>query len=123
LAATGAGTEMYFFQEYLSPTVMLASVMVFLLLLRLQPPSTQKEAHYSKLSKLVKLISQNTLAIYFVHIIVLESFQKGYFGFAINRTTVNPAVEIPVITVLVLFVSLAVVVLLKKIPYMNKLVG
>ncbi len=123
LAATGAGTEMYFFQEYLSPTVMLASVMVFLLLLRLQPPSTQKEAHYSKLSKLVKLISQNTLAIYFVHVIVLESFQKGYFGFAINRSTLNPAVEIQVITVLVLFVSLAVVVLLKKIPYMNKLVG
>jgi surface polysaccharide O-acyltransferase-like enzyme len=123
LAATGAGTGMYFFQEYLSPTVILASVMVFMLLLTIKPPSAQKKESTSKAGKLVKLISQNTLAIYMFHVMVIETIQNGYLGFAINRNTLNPIVEIPLLTVIVLFISLAIILVLRKIPYMKELIG
>jgi len=122
LAATG-GAKMYFFQEYISPTVILASVMMFLLLLTIKPPSGQQEISPSKGNKLIKVISENTLGIFFVHVMVLESFQNGYFGFAISRNTLNPIIEVPIMTVIVLFASLAIILLLKKIPYMNRLIG
>lgn len=123
LAATIGGTQIYFFQEYISPTIILASVMMFLLLLTIQPPSVKQESNPSKGNKLLKVISKNTLAIFFIHVMVLESFQNGYFGFAINRNTINPIIEVPLLTVIVLFASLAIILLLKKIPYMSKLLG
>jgi surface polysaccharide O-acyltransferase-like enzyme len=123
LATTVGGTEMYFFQQYFSPTLILASVMVFLLLLTIKPPSIQKETSPSKINKLVKIISQNTLPIFLFHVIVLESLQNGYFGFALNRNTLYPIIEVPLMTVIVLFVSLAIILPLKKVPYLKRLIG
>jgi surface polysaccharide O-acyltransferase-like enzyme len=122
LAATG-GEQIYFFQEYISPTVILASVMLFLLLLTIKPASLQKESSPLKHNKLIKLISENTLGIFFIHVIVLESIQNGYFGIALNHNTLNPIIEVPIMTIIVLFASLAIILLLKKIPYMNRLIG
>ena len=114
---------MYFFQEYFSPTVILASVLMFLLLLTIKPSSVQKESSPSKVNKLIKLISENTLGIFFIHVMIIESIQNGYFGFAINRNTLNPIIEVPLLTVIVLFASLAIILLLKKMPYLNRLIG
>ena len=44
LAATAGAANMYFFQEYFSPTILVASVMLFMLLLTIKPPATQKLA-------------------------------------------------------------------------------
>ncbi|MDG6223272.1 MAG: acyltransferase family protein [Candidatus Bathyarchaeota archaeon] len=123
MATTGGGQGMYFFQEYLSPTVILSTSMVFLLLLQIKLPSVQNQNSQSKLDKLVTIIGQNTLALYLVHVLILETFQKGYLLFAINRETLNPIVQVPLLTVIVLFASLATILLLKKVPYLNKLIG
>ena len=123
LAATVGGTDMYFFQQYLSPTMILASVTVFLLLLTVKPPSVQMESSPSKATKFIRVVSENTFPIFLLHVMIIESIQKGYFGFAINRDTFNPVFEVPLLTVIVFFVCLAIILLLKKIPYMSKLVG
>ncbi|MCW4035384.1 MAG: acyltransferase family protein [Candidatus Bathyarchaeota archaeon] len=123
MTVTVGGADMYFFQEYLSPTVILASVMMFLLLFTVKPPSGQNEAGLSKINKLVKLISENTLPIYLFHVMIIESLQNGFFGFAINRNTLNPIVEVPLLTAIVLFVSLGTILLLKKVPYLKQLIG
>jgi len=125
LAATVGGTEMYFFQQYFSPTVILGSVMVFLLLLSIKPPLTQTETATSPsaVNRLIKVISQNTLGIFFIHVMIIESIEKGYFGFAINRDTLNPIIEVPLLTVIVLFASLAIILILKRVPYLKKLIG
>src|SRR5208283_3393640 len=138
LAATIGGGTMYFFQQYLSPTIILASIMMFLLLITvkapsaqietsplitIQPPSAKKENSPSKVNKLIKVISQNSLSLFLFHVMVLESLQKGYFGFAINGNTINSIIGVPLMTVIVLFVSLAIILLLKKIPYLKKLIG
>jgi surface polysaccharide O-acyltransferase-like enzyme len=112
---------MYFFQEYISPTVIFASVMLFLLLLTVKPPAPEKAGSIK--NRLIKLFGENTLAIFFVHVIVLESIQEGFLGFALNRTLINPIVEIPIITVIVLFISLGIVWALKKVPYLKNLIG
>jgi surface polysaccharide O-acyltransferase-like enzyme len=122
LAANVGGTQMYFFQQYFSPTVILTSVMVFLLLLSIKSPSTQKQPP-PKVNRLIKLISQNTLGIFFIHVMIIESIQKGYLGFTINRDTLNPIIEAPLLTVIVLFVSLAIILILKRVPYLKRLIG
>jgi len=128
LAVTVGGTKMYLFQQYFSPTVILASIAVFMLLLKIRPPFFDRncslpQVKLSKINKLIIVIGENTLAIFLFHVMLLESLERGYFGFAIDRLTLNPIIEVPLITTIVLFVSLGVVVLLKKIPYVEKLVG
>ena len=123
LAATVGGVEMYFFQQYFSPTVILVSVMMFLLLFTVQPPSVEEDKSPSKVHKLIQLISQNTLGIFFIHVMIIESIQLGYLGFSINRNTFNPIIEVPLLTAIVLFVSLAIILLLKKIPHLEKIIG
>ena len=114
---------MYFFQQYFSSTVILASVMVFLLLFTVKPSPSPEEAQPSKMGKLIKAISQNTLGIFFIHVMIIESIQLGYFGFALNRSTLNPIIEVPLLTAVTLFGSLAIILLLKKIPYVKNIVG
>jgi surface polysaccharide O-acyltransferase-like enzyme len=123
LAGTIGGGTMYFFQEYFSPTLILASVMVFLLLLTFRPPSVQKVTSPSIGSKLVKVISENSLSLFLFHVMIRESLQRGYFGFAINGNTINSIIGVPLNTVITLFISLGIIILLKKIPYLNKLIG
>jgi len=54
---------------------------------------------------------------------ILESLQKGYFGFKISVTTLNPAIEIPLVAVLALFISLGGINLLGRIPFLKKVIG
>lgn len=123
MAATVGGSEMYFFQQYFSPTVILSSVALFLLLLTVQPPSEQKENKPPIRNKVFKIISLNTLGIFLIHVMINESIQKGYLGFTINRDLLNPIIEVPLLAVIVLLISLAILLLLKKIPYFNRLIG
>jgi surface polysaccharide O-acyltransferase-like enzyme len=140
IAATVGGTEMYFFQQYLSPTIILASVTAFLLMITFQAPSNPKitdqndqeekddppetfETHQSKGRKLLSLISINTLPLYLFHVMILESLQRGYFGFAINGNTINSIIGVPLMTVIVLFSSLGIILALKKVPILKQLVG
>jgi len=69
------------------------------------------------------VISKNTLPIYLFHLIVLESLQNGYLGFKLSVTTLNPLVEIPLATAVTLAICLAVIVPLKKVPYLGRLLG
>jgi len=77
----------------------------------------------SKLGKMLKLISENTLPIFLFHLMVLETLQRGYLGFAINGSTINSIIGVPLITVIALFLCLAVIVPLKKVPVLKKLIG
>lgn len=122
LAATVGGSEMYFLQQYFSPTVIMASVAAFLLLMTIKPPALKSDGSPSHVNKLIKLISVNTLGIFFIHVMIIESIQLGYLGFSLNRTMLNPIIEVPVMAGIVLFASLGIILLLKKIPYLKRMV-
>jgi surface polysaccharide O-acyltransferase-like enzyme len=122
LMAGTVGEKMgQFFYDAYSFNIILASAALFLLLVAI--PSQKIGNRFPHGNRALKLISQNTLPIYLFHVIVLEIFQKGYLGFTINITTMNPIVEIPLITVITLLTCLAIIVPLKKIPYVKRVIG
>lgn len=115
------GYTSLFFLDNMSVSVILASSSLFMLLLKLSPSNI--ETRFPRVNKLVQAMGQNTLSIYLLHVIILESFQRGYFGFPISVNTITPIVEIPLITTLTLFVSLGIVLLLKRIPFLKRVTG
>lgn len=124
LAATIGGATMYYFQDYSSATMILTSASLFLLLISYPLFSPQPKSREPSMGrKLLHLISENTLAIYFLHLIVIEIFQRGFLGFAVNGNTVNSIVGVPLMVALTLGLCLAIVVPLKKVPYLGKLIG
>jgi surface polysaccharide O-acyltransferase-like enzyme len=110
-----------FFLDASSFSVIIASVTLFLILASL--PNQTIENRFPHGNSLLKLISQNTLPIYLFHVIVLETLQKGYLGFKISVTTMNPIIEIPVVTAVTMLICLAIIVPLKKIPFMKRIIG
>ncbi|MGE5574975.1 MAG: acyltransferase [Ignavibacteria bacterium] len=110
-----------FFLDASSFSVIIASVALFLLLAGI--PNSTIEERFPRGSRVLKVVSHNSLPIYLFHVIVLEALQKGYFGFKISVTTMNPIIEIPVITIVTLLICLAVIVPLKKLPYVKKILG
>jgi len=121
ITASVGGLSSYFFYDYLSANVIMASVGLFMLLYRI--PRRQLENISSRAKWLIHKIGQNTLSIFMLHVIILESFQRGFFGFKISVTTMNPAVEIPLITGVTLFVCLGIIWSAKKIPFVEKIIG
>jgi surface polysaccharide O-acyltransferase-like enzyme len=112
----------HFFLDAFSFNIIFASAALFLLLAAI--PSQNIAYRFPHGNRVLKLISQNTLPIFLFHAIVLEALQKGYFfGFTISITTMNPFIEIPLLTSLTLLICLAVIVPLKKIPYVKRIIG
>jgi surface polysaccharide O-acyltransferase-like enzyme len=110
----------YFF-DYLSANIIIGSFALFLILLKFHRDWPGK--NHTTLSRIVKAISANTLPIFLFHIIILESFERGFFGFTLSFETLNPIIEIPLITALTLFSTLGLVLLLKKVPVLRALIG
>jgi len=123
MAANFGGPLTYFFHDYSSPTLMLASVSLFLLLNTFQAPPNQTETRHPKIRWLLRKISENTLSMYLLHVMIIESLQRGYFGFTISGTTMNSIVEVPLLSVVTLFICLAVIIPLKKIPVLKRIIG
>jgi surface polysaccharide O-acyltransferase-like enzyme len=110
-----------FFLDASSFSVIIASVTLFLILAAI--PQQTIETRFPRGNKLLKVISENTLPIYLFQFIIIEALQKGYLGFKISVTTINPIIEIPLLTALTLLISLAIIVSLKKLPYVKRIIG
>ncbi len=62
-----------------------------------------------------------TIAGYVV--IIIESIQLGYFGFTINHNILDPIIVASLLTIITLFVYLIIILILKRMPYIKKLIG
>jgi len=121
LVSTLGESYSQFFLDATSFSVIIASVTLFLILAAI--PNQTIENRFPHGNKILKVISQNTLPIYLFHIIILETLQKGYLGFQISVTTMNPIIEIPIITAVTLLLCLVIIVPLKKLPYVKRIIG
>jgi surface polysaccharide O-acyltransferase-like enzyme len=110
-----------FFYDGFSVNIIVASASLFLLLLQVSPQRLQTK--YPKGNHILSVMSANTLPIFFFHVIVLESLRQGFLGFTLNITSINPFFAIPLSTALTLLICLAVIVPLKRIPYVKRLIG
>jgi surface polysaccharide O-acyltransferase-like enzyme len=109
-----------YFHGYLSFNMIIASGALFLLLISI--PQSRVESQGRRLNGIIKWIGQNTLPIYVIHIIVLESFQLGLLGFSLPYTG-NLIVDAPINTIIVFGLSAAIIFPLKKIPYLKNFIG
>ena len=109
-----------YFHNYMSATTILASAAVFSLLLSATPTRLQSQG---KISRVMHWVSQNTMGIYLIHIIVLVALTYRVFGIFLNSLTYLPLIDVPIYTALVFVISAALVFALKKIPYVKKLIG
>lgn len=115
------GLERYFFYDYLTGNVIVASVAMFLLLGSVSNKSLQKMP--SGVNKLLHIISENTLPIYLFHTLLVEAFQRGLFGFTLTIVTANPFIMTPLLAIIVFLLSLGIIVPLKRVPYIKRLIG
>jgi surface polysaccharide O-acyltransferase-like enzyme len=111
----------HFFYDGFSVNMIVASASLFLLLLQVSPQKLQ--AKFSRGNGVLRILSANTLPIFFFHVIVLESLRQGFFGFTLSITSINPFIAIPLSTALTLLICLAVILPLKRVPYLKKLIG
>lgn len=117
---TLGGANSWFFVEPISANMIVISIAMFLMLRNVS--ATKILNKFPKFSKLLRLISQNTLPIYLMHIIVLETFQNGYLGIQISVNTLPPAWEIPFLAAITMFICLGIALAFKKIPILKKIV-
>lgn len=111
----------YFFFDYLSVNVILSSVTLFMILSKF-PAEWPKHTH-PLIRGVIHGISKNILPIYLFHLIIMETFQRGYLGFKLSLTTINPIIGVPIITLVTLFVTLGLILLMKKVPILKTIIG
>ena len=109
-----------YFSNYMSATIILGTAALFFVLINTNPKRIED---HIKINRIIHWVSQNTLAIYLIHMIVLEVFTLGFLGFYVNKLTFIALVDVPVFTFIIFGASAGLVFLLKKIPYISKLIG
>ncbi len=111
----------YFFFDYLTANIIVASVALFMILSKFK--ADWPGSKHPHLSRVVRAISCNTLPIFLFHIIILESLQRGYFGFKLSLTIINPIIGIPLITIVTFLITFGLVLIMGKVPVLKKLIG
>ena len=111
----------YFFFDYLTANVIVASVALFMILSKFK--ADWPGSNHPRASRFVHAISCNTLPIFLFHVIILESLHRGCVGFTLSLTIMNPVIGVPLITIVTFFITLGLVLIMKKIPVLKKLIG
>jgi surface polysaccharide O-acyltransferase-like enzyme len=120
----GGTRDPLFFQDPTSPTIILASTALFMLLNSYAKPKNEVETEKSSWKqRILHIISENSLSIYLFHIIALALIRGGVLGYAVNGSTIDAIIGVPITVALVLGLSLLIIVPLKKIPGLKKLIG
>jgi len=110
----------HFFVSCYSFSMIGISLTLFLLLSNISTKTIEKIPF---IKGLTRLIGQNTIFIYMFHVMVLQSLQMGLLGFQISITTMNPFIEVPLITAVTLLICLAIIYPLQKIPIIKTIIG
>ncbi|MCW4023918.1 MAG: acyltransferase family protein [Candidatus Bathyarchaeota archaeon] len=121
LTTYAGGNFFNFFYNPLNFNIIISSTALFLLLFNVSPKKIQSKNVY--VNRLIRWISENTLAIYLLHVIVLETFELGYLGFRISVFTMNAVLAIPLLVLVTLTLTSVIVYLVKKIPYIDNVIG
>jgi surface polysaccharide O-acyltransferase-like enzyme len=116
----------YFFDGYMSMTVILASVAAFLLLSKVRRdwPGNSKPWF----NRLVHAISENTLPIFFLHPLILDIINRAALGIQTSSLTMPlpiyvPIAAVPIAAVSTLFICLGLILAMKKVPVIKRLIG
>ena len=102
------------FQDFLSPTVVIAAACIFLFCKSLPFDTVRRAA--PRFYGIVSAISGASFSVYLMHILVLEILKDHIPGFALDATFVHPVLGIPLTAVLTLAFCVIVTVVMRKVP-------
>jgi len=100
------------FYGYLMPNTVISAIGVFQIVKRFKVRNVN-------LRKVILRISSYSFAIYFIHVLILNIFQQ----FNISGMSFLPIIGIPIISVIVFFLSYYIILILRKVAILNKLLG
>ena len=107
------GALQEFWYEYHSPNVLLVAIGLFVFF------KYNLKANGDKLPFIPKVINNTSFGIYLVHMLVMNIISTKFTFLWFN---LHPAIGIPYKVTFVIFVSAVIVLILSKIPLLNKLV-
>ena len=100
-----------FFYEHYRPNTLLITLFIFI--------GFQHMEKKIKPNALITRISTATFGIYVIHPLI-QIYLNKFFG--LNETTFNPIVSVPLVWVLIFTISFAIILLMQKLPVVNRLV-
>lgn len=119
LTKRNGGNYVTFFSNNLSPDVILIAISVFLLI-----KTIKWERIFEKKGdafvKGIKTLSEASFGIYLIHFIVLNELVRS--GISVFKVDAPSIFRVPVTDISVFVISFLVIYLLKKIPFINKVV-
>lgn len=108
------------YYEYHSANVMLMSLGIFVLMRGL--PSSLALWRGRAARRLLASAGNAVLGVYLVHPVVLDLVRKGRLGIALEVTSFHPALAVPLLALVVFSITLAAVLVLRRIPLVRELV-
>lgn len=99
-----------FFFDPVAPNIILYSFGIFLFL----------KNHYFN-HRIIRVISRYSLGVYLIHPLIIELLTSGTLGIRLYPSTFTEFIGIPLMSVLVLAISLFMVYIFKKIPILKHL--
>lgn len=106
---------------YDKPNVTVMALLAFVLLTQPQPAALV-ERHASALA-VVRALAASSYGIYLLHPLLLDVLGSGFLGVPISGTSLPPFIGIPALALVVLFVSLGVMMVARRVPVLGRLVG
>jgi surface polysaccharide O-acyltransferase-like enzyme len=107
------------FYENTAPNVAIYVASFFLIAKSFAEPLAQLS---EKKQKIILLFSKASFGIYLVHPMIMEAVEKGRWGFKFGPTMHPQAMMIIVTTTVVYLLSLGVVLMLQRVPYLRRIV-
>ncbi len=110
---TGLPAEEFddFFYEHYRPNNLLITLFIFI--------GFQHMAKKIKPNALITRISTATFGIYIIHPII-QIYLNKFFG--LNETTFNPIISVPLVWIVIFVLSFGIILVMQKLPIINRLV-
>jgi surface polysaccharide O-acyltransferase-like enzyme len=112
LTVSAGGIFDSFFYDYLSPNVIITSVLWFLLLQSISQYWADKP-----ISKLISAVAGCSFTIYLSHLILVELLQGDALGFSLHGLTLNPAIGIHTTSLFILCLLVPTIMVIRKLPF------
>ena len=106
---------------YDRPNVLVMSVALFVLLTQAQPAAWA--SRHPRILGGIRAVAATSFGVYLFHPLLIDVLGSGVLGFQLTAATIPPAVGIPLYSMAVLAVSVALMLGLRRIPFLGRALG
>lgn len=110
----------FVYKGYFNLLILTLSVNVFVLFKYLSKTKPFMDIEYKALGKAFITVSKYSFGIYLCHYVILHILKNNLIGIYHNQ---NPIVWIPLLVILTVIISLAILSIMDRIPYLNRFTG